>query len=244
MIEHVYRRASDARSVSSVIVATDDERIAARGSRLRRRRRHDLSRSSERHRPPRRSRRDARLRSHRQRPGGRTADRAGDDRRGGRAVRDDRGAADGNAAPPHRRSTRARESERHQGRRRSGRLRALLFARADPVHASGRRTGAGVAARRAVRLYPRLPADARRAAADATRAVRGARAAARARARHPDHGGRDALRLDRRGYAGRSRRARGIMAAAARCGQVRVHEHYHEHYQQLVGCWRVYHATC
>jgi 3-deoxy-manno-octulosonate cytidylyltransferase (CMP-KDO synthetase) len=28
MIEHVYRRASDARSISSVIVATDDERIA------------------------------------------------------------------------------------------------------------------------------------------------------------------------------------------------------------------------
>jgi 3-deoxy-manno-octulosonate cytidylyltransferase (CMP-KDO synthetase) len=29
MIEHVYRRASDARSVSTVIVATDDERIAS-----------------------------------------------------------------------------------------------------------------------------------------------------------------------------------------------------------------------
>ena len=29
MIEHVYRRASDARSIASVIVATDDERIAA-----------------------------------------------------------------------------------------------------------------------------------------------------------------------------------------------------------------------
>ena len=28
MIEHVYRRASDARSVATVIVATDDERIA------------------------------------------------------------------------------------------------------------------------------------------------------------------------------------------------------------------------
>ena len=27
MIEHVYRRASDARTVSSVIVATDDDRI-------------------------------------------------------------------------------------------------------------------------------------------------------------------------------------------------------------------------
>ena len=29
MIEHVYRRAADARSVSSIIVATDDERIAS-----------------------------------------------------------------------------------------------------------------------------------------------------------------------------------------------------------------------
>ncbi len=28
MIEHVYRRASDARSVDAVLVATDDERIA------------------------------------------------------------------------------------------------------------------------------------------------------------------------------------------------------------------------
>ena len=88
MIEHVYRRAAAARSVSSVIVATDDERIidAVRG--LRRRGAHDVAGSPERHRSPRRSRRgrstcDAR----RQRAGRRAADRAGDDRRGGRAVR-------------------------------------------------------------------------------------------------------------------------------------------------------------
>ncbi len=31
MIEHVYRRAADARGVDAVVVATDDERIAARG---------------------------------------------------------------------------------------------------------------------------------------------------------------------------------------------------------------------
>ena len=31
MIEHVYRRAAEARGVDAVVVATDDERIAERG---------------------------------------------------------------------------------------------------------------------------------------------------------------------------------------------------------------------
>ena len=48
--------------------------------------------------------RDARLRRRRQRAGRRAAARPGDDRRGGRAVRDRPVADDEHAAPPHRRS--------------------------------------------------------------------------------------------------------------------------------------------
>ena len=216
MIEHVYRRASDARSVASVIVATDDERIAAAvrafGG--------DAVMTSPDHRSGTdrlaEVAADARLRSDRERPGGRTADRAGDDRRGRRAVRDDPALRDEHAAAPHRRSARARESERHQGRRRSATAtRSTFRARRSRSRVRRRTARAGVAARRPLRLTPRLPAALAGLPPTPTREIGGARAAARARARHQDQGARDALRLDRRRHAGRPRAGARIMAAAA-----------------------------
>ena len=73
MIEHVYRRAAAARSIASVIVATDDERIADAVRAFGGEARHDVAGASERHRSARRSRRVARLRPDRQRPGRRAA---------------------------------------------------------------------------------------------------------------------------------------------------------------------------
>ena len=85
------------------------------------------------------------------------------------------------------------EPERHQGRRRPRRLRAVFFARADSVHARRaarrRRRGATSActstAASACCGSPALPPTAHRA-------CRSARTAARARARHPDQGDRNA----------------------------------------------------
>ena len=81
MIEHVYRRASEARSVSSVMVATDDERIYRRGARVRRRRASHVSRTIPAARIVSRRSPLPRLRHRRQCPGRRTAHRAVDHRR-------------------------------------------------------------------------------------------------------------------------------------------------------------------
>ena len=82
--------------------------------------------------------------------------------------------------------------ERHEGRRRSRRVRAVFLARADSVHA--RRAARRPPAWRHIGLYVYrrdVPAAPGRAAADRAGARRGARAAARARARHPDQGDRN-----------------------------------------------------
>ena len=85
-----------------------------------------------------------------------------------------------------------------------GGLRAVFLARADSVRArSARRLAAALPAHRPLRLPAQRAARARGARADAARARRVARAAAGARARHPDQGGRDRVRLDRRRHAGR-----------------------------------------
>ena len=86
MIARVYDRVAATPGLTQVMVATDDARVhavdgAARGRRLVP---DDESGPSHRHRPPRGSRAHARLRSRRQRPGRRAADRAGDDRRSAR----------------------------------------------------------------------------------------------------------------------------------------------------------------
>ena len=88
MIEHVYRRAAAARSISRVIVATDDERIAER--------RPGASAATRVMTSPAHQSGTDRLAEvaaslacdvDRQRPGRRAAARPGDDRRRGRAVR-------------------------------------------------------------------------------------------------------------------------------------------------------------
>ena len=118
MIEHVYRRASAARSIGRR--HRRDRRSPHRrsGAGVRRRRADDVGRASERHRSARGSRGLARLRPDRQRPGRRAADRPADDRRSRRAVRRRSSARDEHAAQAHRRRRRAAQSERHEGRRR------------------------------------------------------------------------------------------------------------------------------
>ena len=119
-----------------------------------------------------------------------------------------------------------RESERHQGRRRSATAtRCISRARRSRSRAPDGRAGAGVAPRRALRLPPRLPAALAGLPPTPLETGGGARAAARARARHPDQGGRDALRLDRRRYAGRSRaRARTDRGGADVARSVQDHK--------------------
>ena len=136
MIEHVYRRAAAARSVVARHrrdrrSSASPTRCAAFGG--------DVRMTSPAHQSG--TDRLAEVAASldcdidRQRPGRRAADRPGDDRRGGRAVRDRPGARDEHAPPADRRRRRAAQSERHEGRRRSRRLRAVFLARADSVHA-------------------------------------------------------------------------------------------------------------
>ena len=161
----------------------------------------------------------------RQRPGGRAAARAGDDRRRRRAVRRRSRARDEHAAPPHRRRRGAAEPERHQGRRRSRRLRAVFLARADPVHARRASRAAPAWAHIGLYVYRRATLlRAGRAAADRDGARRGARAAARARARHPDQGDRNHSRHDRRRHAAK------ISRACARCSRTPI-SHLRDHNQ-------------
>ena len=184
MIEHVYRRASDARSVAAVIVATDDERIAsavrAFGG-------------------------DVRMTSASHRSGtDRLAEVAatiecdlvvnvqGDEPLIEPAMIDE-AVAPFAAEPELRMSTLRRlieeprglpEPERHEGGRRSRRLCALLLARPDSVRSRGLPGCACVAARRTLRLSARVPAAAGPPRTDRPRTIRGPRTAAGPRARH------------------------------------------------------------
>ena len=184
-----------------------DRRSAHRddGHRVRRQRQADARRPSHRHRSPGRGRRDARLRRRRQRAGRRAADRSARHRRGRRAVRRS-GHLDDHAVSAHREPARADQSERRQGRPRSGGF-ALYFSRAPIPYARDPRGGwpplyrhIGLYAYRRSALLVLASLD-----ADPARAGRGARTAAGARARHPDQGGGNGIRLDRRRHAGRSR---------------------------------------
>ena len=103
MIEHVYRRAAAATSVSSVLVATDDERIleavrAFGGVAC-------MTSPDHQSGTDRLAEVAAELgsRNRRQRPGRRADDRAGDDRRSGRAAARRPDGGDVDAAPAHRR---------------------------------------------------------------------------------------------------------------------------------------------
>ena len=149
MIEHVYRRASDARTIAAVIVATDDARIADAVRSVRRRRAHDVSVASERNGSPGGDRADADERARRERTGGRATHRAGHDRRSGGAVCCRADAGDEHAATPPHRSGGSREPERDESRRRPRELCALLFTRADPLRASWQPGCARLGARRA-----------------------------------------------------------------------------------------------
>ena len=77
LVQHVYERACQAAGVDLVVVATDDPRIASAVAQLRRPRRDDAPRPSQRHRPRRRGRPPPRRRLRRQPPGRRAAHRAG-----------------------------------------------------------------------------------------------------------------------------------------------------------------------
>ena len=213
MIEHVYRRAADARSVSSIIVATDDERIAsavrAFGG-------------------------DARMTSASHQSGtDRIAEVArsiecdlivnvqGDEPLLQPAMIDEAVSAfDGD--PTLAMSTLRRRIDdpaellnpnvtkvvvdRHDY--------ALYFSRAPIPHVrSGRAAGRRLAARRAVRLPAGLPPRARVPAGDGSGAIRGARTASRARARHQDQGRRNTIRL---GWCGHARRSGACQAAVPR----------------------------
>ena len=196
MIEHVYRRTAAARSVGVVIVATDDQRICdaveAFGGRA------QLTSPTHQSGTDRLAEVAAGLtvRPRRQRPGGRTADRAVDDRRRDRAV-------PSRIVRSQMTTLRRRIDDRADLQNpnvtkvvvdRDGY--ALYFSRA-PIPFT--RAGCPPApAWRHVGLYVyrrecllRLTA----AAADRDGTGGGARAAARARARHPDQGGRDGSRL-------------------------------------------------
>jgi len=152
MIEHVYRRAAAARSISSVIVR--DGRFADCHARQRFRRQSaaDEGDARNRHRPPRRSGGVARLRHRRQRPGRRAADRPALHRRAGGALRHRSRGADDHLVPPHPRRHRAEQSEHHQAGHRSRRLCAVFLPRADPLRAQHRRA-AGRPLYRHIGLY-------------------------------------------------------------------------------------------
>ena len=191
MIEHVYRRAAEARGVDAVVVATDDERIARGGRGLRRRRADDRRR----HTAP------APIASPKWPPTSTATivvNVQGDEPLLDPAMiaevveplRDDAVAADDDGAPARSPIPRTTANPHVVKVVVDARGDALYFSRAPIPFARARRCRPFVQARRAVRLPPRVPAALRGAAADAARARRIARAAARARARLPHpHGG-------------------------------------------------------
>ena len=211
MIEHVYRRAAAAALVSRVIVATDDRRIVDAG-------------------PPRSAaKRVMTARPHQSGTdrlaevaatldcdlvvnvqGDEPAARAGDDRRAPSrrlAVATIRRSEMSTAAAPHRGPPQElRNPNAHQGRRRSRRLRDVFLARADSASPAPAQPAATRPGRTSASTSTGAPACCRvaRAAADRAGARRSARAAPRARARHPDQGDRNASRHDRRRHAGGS----------------------------------------
>ena len=196
MIEHVYRRAEAAQSVSQVIVATDDLRIATRvhdfGGRVR------LTRLTHQSGTDRLAEvvAVARLRHRRQRAGRRAADRSARDRRSGRAARRRSVGADDHAVSAHHERLRAQQPEHHESRRRPRRVRAVFFPRADsPRPRPARRLAAPLSTYRPLRVPPQHAAGAGVPRADAARAGRIARATAGAGARHSHQGGGNRIRL-------------------------------------------------
>ena len=153
MVEHVYRRAEQARGVDAVLVATDDERIAKAVADFGGTAVMTSGAHRDRHRPSRRSGPRSRRRHHRERAGRRAIDRArGDQRSDSARCSTGPDEIDRNLAPKNRRSRRSGQSKRGQSRRRHGRVCPLFQPRPDPVRPHGPDASGRLAAHWPVRL--------------------------------------------------------------------------------------------
>ena len=133
MLQHVYERASLSDYLTSMLIATDDDRVYRRRKKFRRACAHDARRPPLRHRPRGRSRLRRKCRDHRQHPGRRAADRPRRHRRRHPAHGPRTGTRHGDAQEAHRRSARNHRSQRGEGGHGSRRRCDLFLALPDSV---------------------------------------------------------------------------------------------------------------